>query len=182
MLLTTECKSISWPCFFRLTIRSARPLYQTQQGQWRALSNGNPAHPKSAFDYITRSFRQTSPFVMGALKLLADSYSPTELNKKAWSLYAEFRPEVNEWGKRSEVHCSKILDLRKKHMTTGQHNVLATEVDRRPEVSYESTETSRQDDEPQQKKIKSLTLEEYEALLDQDPTFDDIDVDLKTSD
>ena len=157
----------------RLTPRSARPLYQTQQGHWRALSNGQPAHPKSAFDYITRSFRQTSPFVMGALKLLADSYSPTELNEKAWSLYAEFRPEVNEWGKRSEVYCSKILDLRKKYRTTGQHSVLAPEVDRRLEVSYKSTEMS----EPQQKKIKSLTVEEYEALLDsQDPTFDNIEL------
>ncbi|SRR6266508_1606810 len=159
MLLTTECKSIFWSRFIFLTPRSVRPLYQTQKGQWRALSNGKPAHPKSAFDYITRSFRQTSPFVMGALKLLANSYSPDELNEKAWSLYAEFRPEVNEWGKRSEVRCSKILDLREKLMTTGQHNVLVTEVDRRPDVTVSYESTTMQDDEPRRKKVKSVTLE-----------------------
>ena len=50
---------------------------------------------------------------MGALRLLAESYTPEELNGKAWGLYTQFRPEVNEWGKRSEVSCSKILALRK---------------------------------------------------------------------
>jgi len=53
---------------------------------------------------------------MGALRLLAESYTPEELNRKAWALYAEFRPEVNEWGKRSEVSCSKILALRKQRV------------------------------------------------------------------
>jgi len=50
---------------------------------------------------------------MGALRLLAESYTPEELNGKAWTLYAQFRPEVNEWGKRSEISCRKILALRK---------------------------------------------------------------------
>ena len=50
---------------------------------------------------------------MGALRLLAESYTPGELNGMAWGLYTQFRPEVNGWGKRSEVSCSKILALRK---------------------------------------------------------------------
>jgi hypothetical protein len=53
---------------------------------------------------------------MGALRLLAESYTPEELNGKAWALYTQFRPEVNEWGKRSEVTCSKILALRKQQV------------------------------------------------------------------
>ena len=53
---------------------------------------------------------------MGALRLLAESYTPEELNVKAWALYTQFRPEVNEWGKRSEVSCSKILALRKQQV------------------------------------------------------------------
>jgi hypothetical protein len=53
---------------------------------------------------------------MGALRLLAESYTPDELNGKAWALYTQFRPEVNEWGKRSEVSCSKILALRKQQV------------------------------------------------------------------
>ncbi|EEB90199.1 hypothetical protein MPER_11627 [Moniliophthora perniciosa FA553] len=39
--------------------------------------------------------------------------TPQEINSKAWSLYCEFRPAVNEWGKRSEVKYSTILGLRK---------------------------------------------------------------------
>lgn len=53
------------------------------------------------------------PFVIGALRLLADSYSPSELNEKGFSLYCEFRPEVGGWGQRAEVKCQTILDLRK---------------------------------------------------------------------
>lgn len=111
---------------------------------------------------------------MGALKLLADSYTPDELNKKAWSLYAEFRPEVSEWGKRSEIRCSKILDLRKPNH---QHKAQPTETNQKPEVSYGISETQNQQVEPERKKVKSLSVEEYEALLDQDTSFDTISLD-----
>jgi len=112
---------------------------------------------------------------MGALKLLADSYTPDELNKKAWSLYAEFRPEVSEWGKRSEIHCSKILDLRKR---TRQHKAQLTQANQKPEVLYGISETQNQQEvEPERKKVKSLSVEEYEALLDEDISFDNISLD-----
>lgn len=90
------------------------PLYQTQAGQWRALSSGNPVEPHTAFSYISRALRQTLPYVTGALRLLADTFNAQDLNHHAWTLYAEFRPRVNEWGKRSEMKCSDILRLRQK--------------------------------------------------------------------
>ncbi|KAF8450590.1 hypothetical protein L210DRAFT_3469664 [Boletus edulis BED1] len=91
-----------------------RPLYKTQSSKWRALVSGSPAIPSTAFSYISRAFRQTTPYIVGALRLLAASYSPQELNKVGFSLYAEFRPIVDGWGKRGEVRCERILSLRKK--------------------------------------------------------------------
>ena len=46
------------------------------------------------------------------MRLLASTYTPKDLNFKGFSFYADFRPEVNEWGKRGEVRCRTILDLR----------------------------------------------------------------------
>ncbi|TFK29406.1 hypothetical protein FA15DRAFT_664356 [Coprinopsis marcescibilis] len=95
------------------------PLYRTQHEQWRALSKNSPVPPITAFSYISRSFRQTTSAVMGALKLLAESYSPEDLNKQGYALYCEFRPNSEEWGKRAELSCSTILSLRKKNTATG---------------------------------------------------------------
>ncbi|KAF6762290.1 hypothetical protein DFP72DRAFT_1148717 [Ephemerocybe angulata] len=123
-----------------------RPVYRTRDEQWRALSNGNPVPPMTAFGYISRSFRQNRPYVIGAMRLLAESYSPTELSTKGWSLYTEFRPAVDQWGKRSELSCSKILSLRKEGA-------------------------------PDSLSPATMSLEEYEAALDEDHTFDDVDLD-----
>ena len=68
--------------------------------------------PHTAFDYISRALRQTMPYVVGALKLLAQSFTVHELSRAAWGLYTEFRPSVHEWGGRCEVKCSTILNLR----------------------------------------------------------------------
>ncbi|TFY64277.1 hypothetical protein EVG20_g5997 [Dentipellis fragilis] len=91
------------------------PLYQTAAGSWRALAVSKPAPAGSAYSYITRSLRQTTPAVIGAMRLLAESYNTAEeLNRLGWALYTDFRPEVSEWGKKGEVRCEKILSLRKR--------------------------------------------------------------------
>jgi len=91
------------------------PLYQTAAGTWRALSSATPASPGAAYSYISRTLRQTAPAVVGAMRLLAESFAdPAELNGLGWALYADFRPEVDGWGKRGEVRCVTILSLRKK--------------------------------------------------------------------
>lgn len=88
--------------------------------------------------------------MLGALKLLADSYTSHELNDKAWALYTQFRPEVNEWGKRSEIRCSRILDLRKVLPNTPA----VTQENPVPKISYVSSTWTQEDDEPQSKKVK----------------------------
>jgi hypothetical protein len=101
------------------------PLYRTASGSWRAFttedssgnstSGGGGASPGAAYGYITRALRQTAPAVLGAMRLLAESYSdPMELNRMGFALYADFRPDVNGWGKRGELRCETLLGLRKK--------------------------------------------------------------------
>jgi hypothetical protein len=96
------------------------PLYRTASGSWRAFTigdspGGGGAPPGAAFGYITRALRQTTPAVLGAMRLLAESYNnPTELNRVGFALYADFRPDVNGWGKRGELRCETLLGLRKK--------------------------------------------------------------------
>ena len=48
------------------------------------------------------------------MRLLAASYTPSELNEKGFNLYTQFRPVVTGWGERAELKCNSILSLRKK--------------------------------------------------------------------
>jgi hypothetical protein len=156
--------------------QNPRPLYRTQTDQWRALSNGSPVQPSAAFSYISRSFRQTTPHIIGALILLAGSFTAQELNNKAWSLYAEFRPAVDEWGKRSEMKCSAILALRKMDA-----NFVGELPDKQEIIKFEDLDkpptTRREADmSPMPKRTKSSSLEEYEAALDDEFPYDSIQV------
>jgi hypothetical protein len=109
------------------------------------------------------------------LKLLASSFTVQELNSKAWSLYAEFRPAVDQWGKRSEVKCSTILALRKKEASPAEHQVSdvqnIVEFEDQDKTSMDGKET---DLPPEPKRTKTLTLEEYEAALDIDFSYDNL--------
>ncbi|KAJ7498834.1 hypothetical protein FB451DRAFT_1358267 [Mycena latifolia] len=151
-----------------------RPLFQTQTSQWRALSNGTAVQPSTAFSYISRALRQTTPHIIGALRLLVESFTPQEINAKAWGLYAEFRPEVKGWGERAEVKCETILDLRNKMRSIEPAGKAAVVIEHTTGMQAE------EDPEPPQKKSRGLTLEEYESALDNDSTFDSIDLDLGT--
>ncbi|KAF8238751.1 hypothetical protein L208DRAFT_1240565 [Tricholoma matsutake] len=151
-----------------------RPLYRTQTDQWRALSNGSPVQPSTAFSYISRSFRQTTPHIIGALKLLARSFTVQELNGKAWSLYADFRPVVDQWGKRSEVKCSAILALRKKDVGPSVDLFDLQEIVKFQDQDQARTDRNETDPPPEPKRTKTLTLEEYEAALDNEFTYDNL--------
>ncbi|KAG8218580.1 hypothetical protein J3R82DRAFT_4221 [Butyriboletus roseoflavus] len=137
-----------------------RPLYQTQSSKWRALVNGSPAVPSTAFSYISRAFRQTTPHIVGALRLLAESYPPQELNKVGFSLYANFRPTVNGWGERGEVRCEYILSLRKKGGGAASQT--------------HASDVRRDNQELPLKKARTFSLEEYEAItLDENVELDE---------
>jgi len=144
------------------------PLFKTQASQWRALLGGTPAQPSTAFSYISRAFRQTTPHIIGALRLLAESFSPQEVNEKGWGLYCEFRPASEGWGQRAEVRCETILKLRNKNkipISAEQPKKGIEDI-----VNYDIFEVG--EGEPESKKARSLTLEEYEAELDKEPLGD----------
>ncbi|KAF7292392.1 Glutamine synthetase [Mycena chlorophos] len=147
-----------------------RPLYQNQNSQWRGLSGGKAVQPSTAFSYISRALRQTTPHVIGAMKLLLETYTIQEINAKGWGLYADFRPDVNGWGDRAEVRCSTILGLRKARAKVVEQAPAA------PRIETDSGEDPLSD-EPPLKKARGMTVEEYEAALDEDGTFDHVDLD-----
>ncbi|EJD01102.1 uncharacterized protein FOMMEDRAFT_90098 [Fomitiporia mediterranea MF3/22] len=158
-----------------------RPLYTTQSGEWRALLKGEPIDPASAFSYISRAFRQTLPFVAGAMRKLADSFPPAELNEKGFGLYAEFRPDVGGWGQRAEIRCSNVLGLRKvRDKASSDMNGKSGGNGEKRFVAYEApgqddnTGGTEDKEEPPPKKAKDMTVEEYEAALDASGDFDDL--------
>ncbi|KAI0638156.1 hypothetical protein C8Q77DRAFT_1242299 [Trametes polyzona] len=173
------------PRTFSLSICTPRPLYQTASSQWHALSNGSPVAPTSAFSYITRALRQTAPHIVGALRLLAASYAPAELNEKGFALYAEFRPVAEGWGQRGEVRCSTILALRKPPedgagVSGGQDAQSADKlVKMEPSEGSDIPESRPSNpEEPATKKPKSEPpqRDEYDAALDDDALFNDIEL------
>ncbi|GAA6062582.1 hypothetical protein JCM10212_004177 [Sporobolomyces blumeae] len=89
------------------------PVLSTQSSGWRALSNGAVAEPSKAFAYVQSAFRQQMGAVIGAMRLLANSFEPNELNRKGYGLYLDFRPDSDGWGKKAELKMSTILDLRR---------------------------------------------------------------------
>jgi len=96
-------------------------------------------------------------------------------------LYAEFRPDVDGWGKRGEVRCERILSLRKK-----DRNGIISAATAKGEVVKEGSGDfgraeaggiqSNTSEDRENKKARTMTLEEYEAALDQDTTFDDVEL------
>ena len=65
------------------------------------------------FSYIRRAFAQTTPAVVGAMRLLALTLEPNELNQDGFRLYCDFRPASEGWGKKTEMRMESILALRK---------------------------------------------------------------------
>lgn len=109
----------------------------------------------------------------------------------------DFRPEVREWGGRGEIRCAKILGLRKEGYSKGPAPLLkgegptvGSEGDEGPPVGIttptiegdsKKDDDTIQDEEPESKKPRtgsSMTLEEYEAALDADGAFDDVELDI----
>jgi hypothetical protein len=77
--------------------------------------------------YFTKAFKGYTPHVIGAMRLVANSYEPEELNRFGMGMYVsasslipesidpqnEFKPDVVEWGQKGFLQCSRILDQAK---------------------------------------------------------------------
>jgi hypothetical protein len=144
---------------FPLDLTARRPLLKSHSGQWRALSGGTPVSPAAAFSYIQRALRQTAPFVLGAMRVAAESYAPAELNRVGFALYADFRPAVAGWGERGSVSCLAILGARKKGMVTAP---MSDVLDAPRLVKIEDGDGA----EPEMKKPKVESDDEYDVAMD----------------
>ncbi|KAG9050050.1 hypothetical protein FS842_011434, partial [Serendipita sp. 407] len=117
------------------------PLFQTENGQWRALMKGDPVSPAKAYSYITRSLAQMSPYLLGALQVLASSYDdPQLLNNKGYSLYSDFRPENSGWGLKGEIKLESILRKKQKKETPSKGVEKVTKLSS-PKISTTEGET-----------------------------------------
>ena len=101
--------------------------------------------------------KQTTPYIVGAMRLLAGSYEPEELNRKGFSLYCDFRPETEAgksgWGKRGKVSCEVILKLRKERVDPkeeGAFGYFNEEV--KPVPAIQHALKVEEDEEPRPKK------------------------------
>ncbi|OWZ77809.1 hypothetical protein C365_03564 [Cryptococcus neoformans Bt85] len=154
------------------------PIIERSGGTCRAIQKGVSVRPSQAYLYIEKNFKDYTPHVMGAFKLIADSYEPEELNRIGLHMYNEFKPDVVEWGQRGALELDKVLEFIK----DGENNV--KEGDNQGSSVAKPTASSSApvltpigatqqlpqgspDDEPVSKKPKrDMTVEEYEAMLD----------------
>jgi len=145
------------------------PLLSDKDGQWRALTPaGTPVWPESAYSYMTNALRQTTPYIIGAMRLLAATYTAAELNQKGFGFYASFRPQVEQWGGRSTVRCKDILELRKKPPKE-------TDSDGREQSGTEYTCGADKFISKRTAALSSragLSLEEYEAALSREDPYE----------
>lgn len=118
-------------------------MFSTASGEWRALDPEKHANtadhselvsePHSAFNYIKKAFAQQMGATIGAMRLLAESFPPAELNGKGFGLYCAFRPEVGGWGEKAEMRLETILRLRREI----SHGVKEEEEDVKPDIKPE---------------------------------------------
>lgn len=113
------------------------------------------------------------------------SFPPEELNKRGFYLYADFRPETNEWGGRGEVRCAAILNLRRKAPRSQAEGTFRSEDVVKIEEDSSIRSAIGENDEAEKqntKKSRGITLEEYEAALDADDSFADVVLDTVSRD
>jgi hypothetical protein len=93
------------------------PVVKTKQGL-RATAKDEEINPKSVEVYLEKKFGENLEEVRQALEALAKSYPPEELERRAFALYEQFRPEIPEgvrgWGAAGDLNMERIRKLSKK--------------------------------------------------------------------
>ena len=83
----------------------------------RATLKGQPIKPESVRRYLKQKFGDELDEVQSAMKDLAQAYPPETLEKRAYTLYAKFRPKIPEgkkgWGAAGELDLDLIRSLTK---------------------------------------------------------------------
>ncbi|WP_237214564.1 hypothetical protein [Falsiroseomonas oryziterrae] len=93
----------------------AVPVLTAADGSLRAADGeGRPSPHEPALRYVERAFGKRLEEVHAAMRALAQSLPPEELNRLGFRLYEAFRPEVREgvsgWGAKGELRIERIRD------------------------------------------------------------------------
>ena len=87
------------------------------------------------------------------MQLLANSFQPAELNERGYSLYCDFRPGNDGWGKKAEMRMRTILELRK---APGIVEISTADDEQGPAPEQRGTEADMySSDLPPAKKVKT---------------------------
>jgi hypothetical protein len=97
----------------RLLGREIEVVRDAGSGHAVAAHDGRPQSAASVADYIARAFGGRLGEVRDAMRRLAASLPPEELDRTGFRLYERFRPEVPEgvrgWGAKGELRIDRIL-------------------------------------------------------------------------
>ncbi len=92
------------------------PVKKTAHGL-RATTDGHAIDPDSVETYLEQKFGDEYEPSRAALEALAKSYSPRELETRAYDLYEKFRPTIPEgkkgWGAKGELDLDYVRSLAK---------------------------------------------------------------------
>jgi hypothetical protein len=92
------------------------PVKKTAHGL-RAVTDGHAIDPDSVETYLQQKFGDEYAPSRAALEQLAKSYSPHELEGRAYDLYEKFRPTIPEgkkgWGAKGELDLDYVRSLAK---------------------------------------------------------------------
>ena len=105
------------PFFIELLGRGV-PATNTPDGV-RATNKGAPVQPAKVQDYLERRFGAELPEVRAAMEELAAEFEPDDLNRRAYDLYVDFRPQIppgkRGWGAKGPLDTDRIRSLAGQH-------------------------------------------------------------------
>ena len=109
-------KEVSVKTVFIEILGRGVPAVKTPRGL-RAAIKGEAIHAGSVQAYLEQKFKEDLDDTRKAMEKLAKSYTPKQLESKAYSLYEKFRPEIPEgvkgWGAKGELDLDYIRSLAK---------------------------------------------------------------------
>ena len=90
------------------------PARKTSEGV-RAVVGTSVIKPKAVESYLRRSFGEGLPIAREAMERLAQSFQPEALEREAYGLYEQFRPQVpagkRGWGAQGELDLNRVRSL-----------------------------------------------------------------------